>query len=251
MSMSTLIIYVWLIAGIILIAWTFIEKIKDVLGFNSITLDEATKVACRLAEKKYIWCDSFAGEKSAMAGVLEVGKLTTEEYLQNIEIYLDEACRQYAPTSTVSKQQAKEIAKLSVIIEFETDYRYRLDNRRINDKSLPSPDIDISKLRELLPSCKDESLEEEVQELFKKTRNHMGLSDEQHEKLAQSICAISNNKLSHEDAYNLVSKNKMRILLKERRNASDEEILNIANAICIDYPTLSKKESKEILSLLL
>ena len=43
MSMSTLIIYVWLIAGIILIAWTFIEKIKDVLGFNSITLDEATK----------------------------------------------------------------------------------------------------------------------------------------------------------------------------------------------------------------
>ena len=49
----------------------------------------------------------------------------------------------------------------------------------------------------------------------------------------------------------LISKNKMRILLKERRNASDEEILNIANAICIDYPTLSKKESKEILSLLL
>ncbi len=256
MSMSTLIIYVWLIAGIILTAWTFIEKIKDVLGFNSITLDEATKVACRLAEIKYIWCDRFAGEKSAMAEFsaefsIEAGLLTTEDYLQKIEIYLDEACRQYAPSSSVSKQQAKEIAKLSVIIEFETDYRHRLDNRRTNDKSLPSPDIDISKLRELLPSCKDESLEEEVQELFKKTRNHMGLSDEQHEKLAQSICAISNNKLSHEDAYNLVSKNKMRILLKERRNASDEEILNIANAICIDYPTLSKKESKEILSLLL
>ena len=188
--MSTLIIYVWLIAGIILIALTFIEKIKDVLGFNSITLDEATKVACRLAEKKYIWCDSFAGEKSAMAGLSEVGKLTTEEYLQNIEIYLDEACRQYAPSSTVSKQQAKEIAKLSVYLEFETNYKmllgvsnsekvdsYRRRKKEIleeksssifmteqkaekkawemahNDFPLPSPDIKVSKLKELLPSC--------------------------------------------------------------------------------------------------
>ena len=84
---------------------------------------------------------------------IESGLLTTEDYLQKIEIYLDEACRQYAPSSTVSKQQAKEIAKLSVFIEFETDYRYRLDNRKTNDKSLPLPDIKDSKLKELLPSC--------------------------------------------------------------------------------------------------
>ena len=69
----------WFITAIILFTWMLIEKIRDVLGFNSITLDEATKVACRLAEKKYIWCDSAAGEKSAMAGLSEVGKLTTED----------------------------------------------------------------------------------------------------------------------------------------------------------------------------
>lgn len=69
MSISTLIFYAWFITAIILFTWMLIEKIRDVLGFNSITLDEATKVACQLAEKKYIWCDSFAGEKSAMAGL--------------------------------------------------------------------------------------------------------------------------------------------------------------------------------------
>ncbi len=154
MSISTLIFYAWFVIAIILFLWMFIEKIRGVLGFKSITLDEATKVACRLAEKKYIWCDSFAGEKSSMAELsIESGLLTTEDYLQKIEIYLDEACRQYAPSSTVSKQQAKEIAKLSVFIEFETDYRYRLDNRKTNDKSLPLPDIKDSKLKELLPSC--------------------------------------------------------------------------------------------------
>ena len=190
MSISTLIFYAWFITAIILFTWMLIEKIRDVLGFNSITLDEATKVACQLAEKKYIWCDSFAGEKSAMAGLSEVSILTTEDYLQNIEIYLDEASKQYAPKSTVSKQQAKEIAKLSVYLEFETNYKmllevsnsekvdsYRRRKKEIleekgnsifmteqkaekkawemvhNDFPLPSPDIKVSKLKELLPSC--------------------------------------------------------------------------------------------------
>ena len=51
MSISTLIFYAWFITAIILFTWMLIEKIRDVLGFNSITLDEATKVACQLAEK--------------------------------------------------------------------------------------------------------------------------------------------------------------------------------------------------------
>ena len=197
-----LIAYVWFILVILSFAWMFIKKIKDVLGFNSITLDEATKVACRLAEKKFLNCDSFAGadERSAVL-TWESLRITTEEYLQNIEIYLNEACEEYAPNSTVSKQQAKEIARLSVYLEFETNYKTLLNacnSKQVDsylrrkkeilkensssifmteqkaekkawemardDFPLPPPDIDISKLRELLTSCKDESLEKEAQE---------------------------------------------------------------------------------------
>jgi len=170
----------------------FYEKVRDMLGFNSITLEEALKVACRLAEKKYLWCDRFAGEKqNEMLRSPDINKKkTTEEYLTNLEIYLDEACNEYAQTATVSQQQSKEITKLSVYIEFETNYKTLLEKRNTDlvdkkhrrkkeilkenssslsmtenkadrkawdtafeDFPLPEPDITISKLKELLPSC--------------------------------------------------------------------------------------------------
>ena len=135
-------------------------------------------------------CDNFGDEEMSGFSFSLSHEITTEEYHQNIEIYLDEACRQYARTSTVNKQQAKEIAKLSVYLEFETNYKMLLRNyiservgsysRRkkeileeksssifmnekkaeikawemvCNDFPLPSPDIKVSKLKELLPSC--------------------------------------------------------------------------------------------------
>jgi hypothetical protein len=80
--------------------------------------------------------------------------------------------------------------------------------------------------------------------------NEMGLGEE-HMQLANIVCIKSNGKLSPEDAFDLVSKNKMRILLKERRNASKEEMLAIADMMRVDCPHLTKEESETILELLM
>jgi len=81
--------------------------------------------------------------------------------------------------------------------------------------------------------------------------NEMGLGEEQHMQLANIVCIKSNGKLSPEDAFDLVSKNKMRILLKERRNASKEEMLAIADMMRVDCPHFTKEESETILELLM
>lgn len=98
---------------------------------------------------------------------------------------------------------------------------------------------------------KNDSEYAESTAIIDKWSKQMGLGGEQHKELANIVCIRSNGKLSFENAFDLVSKNKMRILLKRRRNASREEILGIANFIRVDFPHLSKEESESILELLI